>query len=211
MKISGYQVGYLSTNCYLISNDKTKEALIVDPGGAGDALAEEILKQSLSLKAILLTHAHFDHIAGVAALLEKIPAPLYAGENEKRLCSMPEYNNSKDYGRPTTVKPDVWARDGEKFSLADLDFTCIATPGHTEGSVCWYFPKETTGDQPVLFAGDTLFEESVGRTDMPTGSMSDLVHSVKDKLFALPDETLVLPGHGGSTTIGHEKQYNCFV
>jgi glyoxylase-like metal-dependent hydrolase (beta-lactamase superfamily II) len=211
MKVSGYQVGYLSTNCYLISNETTKEALIVDPGGAGDALAEEIRKQGLSLKGILLTHAHFDHIAGVAALLEKIPAPLYAGENEKRLCSMPEYNNSKDYGRPTTVKPDVWARDGEKFSLADLDFTCIATPGHTEGSVCWYFPKETTGDQPVLFAGDTVFEESVGRTDMPTGSMSDLVHSVKDKLFALPDETLVLPGHGGSTTIGHEKQYNCFV
>ena len=211
MKISGYQVGYLSTNCYLISNETTKEALIVDPGGAGDALAEEIRKQGLSLKGILLTHAHFDHIAGVAALLEKLPAPLYAGENEKRLCSMPEYNNSKDYGRPTTVKPDVWARDGEKFSLAGLSFTCIATPGHTEGSVCWYFPKETTGDKPLLFAGDTLFEESVGRTDMPTGSMSDLVRSVKDKLFALPDETLVLPGHGGSTTIGHEKQYNCFV
>lgn len=211
MKVSGYQVGYLSTNCYLISDETTKEALIVDPGGAGEALAEEIRKQGLSLKAILLTHAHFDHIAGVAALLEKIPAPLYAGENEKRLCSMPEYNNSKDYGRPTTVKPDVWARDGEKFNLAGLDFTCIATTGHTEGSVCWYFPKETTGDQPILFAGDTLFEESVGRTDMPTGSMSDLVRSVKDKLFALPDETLVLPGHGGSTTIGHEKQYNCFV
>ena len=211
MKISGYQVGYLSTNCYLISNETTKEALIVDPGGAGEALAEEIRKQGLSLKGILLTHAHFDHIAGVAALLQKIPAPLYAGENEKRLCSMPEYNNSKDYGRPTTVKPDHYVKDGEVLTLAGLSFTCIATPGHTEGSVCWYFPKETTGDKPLLFAGDTLFEESVGRTDMPTGSMSDLVRSVKDKLFALPDETLVLPGHGGSTTIGHEKQYNCFV
>lgn len=211
MKLAIYQVGFLQTNCYLVQNEAAQEALIVDPGGAGEALAGEVERLHLTLKGILLTHAHYDHIGGVADLLKKIPVPLYAGENEVRLCTTASMNNSADYGRPTTVKPDHYAKDGEKLTLAGLSFTCIATPGHTEGSVSWYFPKETTGGKPVLFAGDTLFEESVGRTDMPTGSQSALVHSVREKLFVLPEETIVFPGHGPSTTIGHEKQYNCFV
>ena len=130
---------------------------------------------------------------------------IYAGEAEKDFLRDTKSNLSKDMGRPVTVTADVYLQDGEELNLDGIRIKVLATPGHTAGGVSYYFPEGG-----FLICGDTLFQESVGRTDFPTGSMSTLVRSVKEKLFILPEETVVYPGHGDSTTIGHEKKYNPF-
>ena len=133
------------------------------------------------------------------------PVKIYAGEAEKKFLLDTKSNLSKDMGRPVTVTADVYLKDGEELDLDGIRIKVLATPGHTAGGVSYYFPEGG-----FLICGDTLFQESVGRTDFPTGSMSTLVRSVKEKLFTLPEETVVYPGHGDSTTIGHEKKYNPF-
>ena len=133
------------------------------------------------------------------------PVKIYAGEAEKKFLLDTKSNLSKDMGRPVTVTADVYLKDGEELDLDGIRIKVLATPGHTAGGVSYYFPEGA-----FLICGDTLFQESVGRTDFPTGSMSTLVRSVKEKLFTLPEETVVYPGHGDSTTIGHEKKYNPF-
>jgi glyoxylase-like metal-dependent hydrolase (beta-lactamase superfamily II) len=120
-------------------------------------------------------------------------------------------NGSSDIRRPCTVAADHYLIDGESVTVAGITLQMIYTPGHTEGSCCFYMDAEQTGGSPILISGDTLFEESVGRTDLPTGDMHDLVESVRGKLFALPDNTIVYPGHGGFTSIEHEKKYNYYV
>ena len=133
------------------------------------------------------------------------PVLVYACEDERALLKSAELNVSQQAGRPCRVSADVYVKDGQTLELAGISLRVIATPGHTQGSCCNY--AEEAG---ILVAGDTLFQESVGRSDFPTGSSSTLIRSVQDKLFALPDETRVYPGHGESTTIGHEKRYNPF-
>ena len=133
------------------------------------------------------------------------PAKIYAGEAEKKFLLDTKSNLSKDMGRPVTVTADVYLKDGEELDLDGIRIKVLATPGHTAGGVSYYFPEGG-----FLICGDTLFQESVGRTDFPTGSMSTLVRSVKEKLFTLPEDKVVYPGHGDSTTIGHEKKYNPF-
>lgn len=223
--IGGYIVGMIQTNVYYLHREGNPETILVDPADQGDALVDALEGMGLSIAAILLTHAHFDHIGGVTDVKKRTGASVYICEKETRLIHDTEANLSAMYHRPTTVEPDVFLRDGEYRTIADITFRCIWTPGHTEGSCCYYI--EDTGaesaDQasvdsstvqtgakcpPILISGDTLFEESVGRTDFPTGSMSSLVRSVREKLLILPDNTLVYPGHGGMTTIGHEKQFN---
>ena len=130
---------------------------------------------------------------------------IYAGEAEKDFLRDTKSNLSKDMGRPVTVTADVYLKDGEELDLDGIRIKVLATPGHTAGGVSYYFPEGG-----FLICGDTLFQDSVGRTDFPTGSMSTLVRSVKEKLFTLPEETIVYPGHGDSTIIGHEKKYNPF-
>lgn len=202
-------VGIVQTNVYYLHLEGSAETVLVDPADHGGALVKALEGQGLRVTALLLTHGHFDHIGGVNEAKERTGAEVYAGEGEARLLSDPEDNLSAAYGRSIRVKPDVLLRDGETVELAGIAFRCIAMPGHTEGSCCYYVhPSEGT---PILLAGDTLFEESVGRTDFPTGSMSRLVRSVREKLFVLPEETMVCPGHGGTTTIGHEKRYNGVV
>ena len=130
---------------------------------------------------------------------------MYACEAERELLKNPRMNVSEQAGRACSTYADIYVKDGQELELAGIKIRVIATPGHTEGGCCYYV--EEAG---ILIAGDTLLQESVGRTDFPTGSMSTLVHSVQDKLFVLPDDTKVYPGHGDSTTIGHEKRYNPF-
>ena len=201
------QLGMVQTNCYLVWNDDTREAFVVDPADRADMIAMKIHQNHLVLKAILLTHGHFDHMMAVPDLKKMFDVPVYAGESERPLLLDASANLSEGWGGKAVVfEADHYLSDGQVIRIAGFDITVIATPGHTVGGCCYYF--EEAG---FLVAGDTLFAESVGRTDFPTGSMSTLVRSIKDKLFVLPDDTKVYPGHGESTTIAHEKEYNSFL
>lgn len=215
IKIGRMVLGSYATNTYLIYREEDKKAIVVDPADQGATIYASLAKNGLKVEGILLTHGHFDHIWGVAALKDAVnrersekgllPIQVYALEAEKDLLGNEKMNVSKMTGRPCTVEADTYLKDGQEITLADVTFQVIATPGHTEGSCCYYL-KEAG----FLVSGDTLFQESVGRTDFPTGSMSSLVRSIKEKLFILPDDTKVYPGHGGSTTIGYEKENNPF-
>lgn len=207
MKLSKMILGPVGTNCYFILNEDTKELVLVDPGDQPMDIQNKIEDMGAHLTAILLTHGHFDHILAVKALLELYShVKLYAWEGETDLLSDSQLNHSFQTGTPCTLIPDVWLKDGETFTVAGVEFNVIATPGHTKGSCCYYLPKEH-----MLFSGDTLFAESVGRTDLPTGSMSELRRSLQKLLEMLPDETEVYPGHEFSTSIEHEKRYNPFA
>lgn len=195
--------GAMRTNCYLIYNAETKNALLVDPAEEALKISRIIEDGDLVPQAILLTHGHFDHIGAVAELREKYHCPVYCLREEKEVLENTTYNLSAMFADSFVVTPDILVKDGENLSIADFSIQVIATPGHTKGSCCYYFPEDK-----FLLSGDTLFEESVGRTDFPTGSTSALVHSIREKLFVLPDNTPVYSGHGEPTTIEHEKSYN---
>ena len=149
------------------------------------------------------THGHYDHIGAARQLAVKYGIKVYAGEHEKELLADAYKNLSAHMGAKITLEADVWIKDKQHINPAGIDIEVIHTPGHTSGGVSYYVK-----DASVLFSGDTLFAESVGRTDFATGSFSDIVSSIKDKLFLLPDDTVVFPGHGESTSIAHEKKYN---
>lgn len=205
-KIGRMVLGSYQTNCYFIYQEKEKRAVVVDPADQGRKIYEALLRNGITVEAILLTHGHFDHIWGTKELREATGVKLYALDAEKALCEDSHNNVSDMTGRPYTVTPDEYLRDGQELTLAGMHFKVIATPGHTIGSCCYYFPEAG-----FLVSGDTLFAESVGRTDFPTGSMSSIVRSIKEKLYVLPGETKVYPGHGDGTTIEHEMQYNPFT
>ena len=205
LKIGKIVMGSVQTNCYFIYKENDNKIIVVDPADRGEYLYNAFKEAGLEVAAILLTHAHFDHIWGCNKLRELSGVQVFASEDEKELCESAKLNVSEDVGRPYTVSVDWYLRDGEKVTIEDMEFTVIATPGHTQGSCCYYFEKDN-----ILVSGDTLFEGSVGRTDLPTGNGPTLSRSLKEKLMILPDETLVFPGHGNSTTIGDEKKYNPF-
>ena len=205
-KIGRMVLGSYQTNCYFIYQEDKKRAIVVDPADQGRKIYEALLRNGIRVEAILLTHGHFDHIWGTGELRESAGVKLYALDAEKKVCEDSHNNVSDMTGRPYTVTPDEYLKDRQEMTLAGIHFQVIATPGHTIGSCCYYFPEAG-----FLVSGDTLFAESVGRTDLATGSMGALVRSVKEKLFVLPEETKVYPGHGEATTIGHEKKYNPFL
>lgn len=206
LKIGRIVLGVCQTNCYFVYEEGKKEAIVFDPADKGDYIYNGLTEKGFSVAAILLTHGHFDHIWGVEALKELSGAKVYASEAEKEVCESASVNVSRGAGRPCTVVPDFYVRDGEEISIKGMKCRLISTPGHTKGSCCYYFE-----DDKILISGDTLFQESVGRTDLPTGSMSELVRSVRERLLILPEEVKVYPGHGEATSIGHEKQYNPFL
>lgn len=215
IKIGKMVLGVCQTNCYFLYRDGGQECIVVDPADQGLNIFRALQKNGFRVAGILLTHGHFDHIWGLdelrdaanaAAEEDAEPVKAYACEEERRLLQDAELNVSAQAGRPCKTYADVYAKDGQEITIAGMKCKMLATPGHTVGGCCYYF--EEAG---FLLAGDTLFAESVGRTDFPTGSMSMLVRSVKEKLFPLPEETKVYPGHGESTTIGHEKEYNPFL
>ncbi len=205
LKIGRMTIGICATNCYFLYEEGGHEVLFVDPADNGEYIYKTLKKNNLTVAGILLTHAHFDHIWGAEELRRLSGAKIYAYEGEKEVCQDAGKNVSERAGRACTIKPDVYVKDGENITVAGMTCSVIATPGHTEGSCCYYF--EEAG---MLVSGDTLFLDSVGRTDLPTGSMSRLVRAIKDRLFILPEDVKVYPGHGDSTTIGHEKQCNPF-
>ena len=204
-------VGMIQTNVYFLHREDSGDTIVVDPADYGKELNEELSRQGLTVRAILLTHGHFDHILGAEALREASGAPIYASAMEKDLLLDPELNTSNQIGRSCRIKADHYLIDGESVTAAGITLKMILTPGHTEGSCCYFISAEESGGDPILLSGDTLFEESVGRTDLPTGDTYDLTESIRTKLYVLPDNTAVYSGHTGPTTIGHEKKYNYFV
>lgn len=206
LKIGRMVIGIYSTNCYLLYYDESKECIVIDPADAGDEIYETLTKKGFSIQAIFLTHGHFDHIWGAKALQQSSGAKIYAFLDEKELCEDARLNVSEGAGRAYTLTPDICVTDGEEIKVAGITCKVIATPGHTKGSCCYYFE-----DAGILVCGDTVFLESVGRTDLPTGSNSQLIRSIRERIFTLPDGVLLYPGHGDSTTVEHEKQYNPYV
>lgn len=199
-------VGAVQTNCYFISDEETKECVIVDPGDEAGMILSYIEKKELKPAAILLTHGHFDHIMAVDELKAVFHIPVYAAEEEKDVLIDSGINLSVQMRKPVSLVADHWLHDGEIIHLLGQDICCLLTPGHTKGGMCYYFKKAG-----ILFSGDTLFQESVGRTDFPTGSMSTLIRSIREKLFVLPPAVRVYPGHGMATSIENEKMYNPFA
>ena len=205
IEIKSMTLGMVATNCYLIINKETKEALLIDPADNALRISNVIEENVCTLKAILLTHGHFDHIMALNELKKRYNVPVYAHEEEEDVLKQSSLNMSGMIGQIYTTQADIYVKDGEHLKLAGLDIIVLHTPGHTKGGVCYYLPEEK-----VLMSGDTLFHCSIGRTDFPTGSMSQLVRYVKEQLFVLPDDVQVYPGHDSVTSIGYEKQYNPF-
>lgn len=206
IKIGRLVLGVCQTNCYFVYKEGSKEVIFFDPADNGEYIYETLKEKGFEVAGILLTHGHFDHIWGSRKLRELSGAKIYAYEEEQVLCEDSHNNISDQMGNAYTVKPNKYLKDGEEITIAGMTCKLISTPGHTIGSCCYYFEEDG-----ILISGDTLFQESVGRTDFPTGSMSSLVRSIKEKLFILPDETKVYPGHGDVTNIAVEKKYNPFL
>ena len=207
MKTEKFVVGFMETNCYLLVQESTKECLIVDPGVQSDKLLDHIKKEQYHPVAILLTHGHFDHIGGVDYFRKEFEIPVYACEKEQSVLEDSLRNVSAYYGGSSCVVKNVhYLKDKETIELAGIKIEVITTPGHTCGGCCYYLPEEH-----VLFSGDTLFCQSIGRSDFPTGNEAQLVASVRDRLFVLPDDTAVYPGHMEETSIGFEKENNPFI
>ena len=196
-------VGVLETNCYLAYDPATMKGFFVDPGSDPEYLSQYAESLGFLPEAILLTHGHFDHTMAVKQLAERFSIPYYVSENERELMRDPQMNMSYAHCGAYGLKADRLLRDGDRLSLAGFSIEVIATPGHTAGSASYYLPEEK-----LLFSGDTLFRGTFGTTKLPTGSFSQIVSSIRDTLFLLPDDVNVLPGHSAPTTIGREKAEN---
>ena len=207
MKVAKVLLPAAMENCYLAINDKTNESIIIDPGSAFERIKAAVAQSGTKPVAILLTHGHFDHAGEAASTAKEYGIKVYASASQERELKDPNINLSGDmFGNTEVYSADVYLQDDEEFDLAGLHIKCLYTPGHTPGGCCFYFPNEE-----IVFTGDTLFSGSVGRTDFPEGSMSQLVNSIKSKLLTLSDDTICYPGHNEPTTIGTERIYNPFL
>lgn len=198
-------VGLMGVNCYILG-DKN-EAIIIDPGSDADGIVNTLNDNEIVAKYIVLTHCHFDHIMAVDKLIEKTGVKLIACQNEKENLLRSDINYTNRYSRkPVELTADIYVKDGDVIKSGKYEFKIIETPGHTSGGMCLYCENEG-----ILVSGDTLFFASVGRCDLATGNEAELVKSIKTKLFVLPDNVSILPGHGENTTIGYEKVNNPYI
>lgn len=208
MKLLGLPLGAMQTNCYILQSEKSKATVIIDPGAEAERLIRDLRSMDADVRAVLLTHAHGDHIGAVEKLRVEFSAPLYIHPEDVSMLMDSNKNFSAMMGPGIACKnPEHLVKDGEILTFDDeISLKVLHTPGHTSGGVCYY-----SADLGILFSGDTLFAESIGRTDFPGGSYSTLIENIQDKLMILPDETRVFSGHGPETSIGWEKDHNPFI
>ena len=202
-----FPVGPLQCNCSILGDEKTHEAMVIDPGDQIEGILEILRQEKLTLKQIVITHAHIDHVGGAMKLKAATGAPILMNRNDYALLKMLDLQATwVGMQSPGEVQIDESVSQGRILKIGEISSQVIDTPGHTEGSICVYFPVEKK-----LIAGDTLFAGSIGRTDLPGGSMQKIMHSLHNQVLALPDETEVTPGHGPITTIGEERETNPFL
>lgn len=206
MRIEHNIIGMCATNTYYAYNEESGRGFIVDPADDAQRIFDRVEALGFKPEAILLTHGHFDHILAVNDVRERYGIKAYIGRGEEQVLHSPELNLTAAFtGRPFTLDADVYLEDNQEFDIAGYNVRAIEISGHTAGGMCYYFK-----DENILFSGDTLFNESIGRSDFPGGSASALCRGIKEKLYILPEDTKVLPGHMDETTIGYEKRYNPF-
>lgn len=207
MQIYNIPTGAIGTNTYLVFDEETMKGFLVDPGAYNSGISAKIKEKGIDITYIMLTHGHADHIMGVAGFKADFPgSKVLANINEKEMLGDVNFNMSAQFGQPTTIEADVYVNDEDELDVGGLHMKFFFTPGHSPGGMCIYIPAENT-----LFSGDTLFQASIGRTDFPGCSFNELENSIHTKLWPLPDETQVFPGHMGPTNIGFEKEHNPFV
>ena len=205
MKINCIPLGHLEANCYVIECEETKKAAVIDPGGDPSEVITYLKEKGLTLEYIIDTHIHMDHIAGNDSLRDATGAKLLMHPLEAEMLNGPRPYFPPAMGFPAKFKePDRLVEDGDVFEVGNIKFKVLHTPGHTRGGICLV----TNG---AVFTGDTLFNTSIGRSDFAGGNYEDLIDSIKTKLLTLPDDTLVLPGHMGQSTIGYERKHNPFL
>jgi hydroxyacylglutathione hydrolase len=200
-------VGILQCNCSIFGDEQTREAIVIDPGEEIDKITEVLEFHRLKVKAIVITHAHIDHVAGAHKIRASTGAPVYMNERDTELLNALDIQAGwLGVDTPPRTEVDVAANDGSVLRLGPAEFHVLHTPGHTQGSLSLWVPQENK-----LIAGDTLFRDSIGRTDLPGGNTRQILSSIKTRLFELADHTVVFPGHGPETTIGREKERNPFL
>jgi hydroxyacylglutathione hydrolase len=205
--VHGFTVGQVAENCFFAARDGGTQAIVVDPGDEGDRLIAALDELGLGVEAILLTHTHFDHVGAVAPLARHTGAPVYCPELEKHvLADIMSYVPWPGFGPFESYDADVLVAGGERLALAGLEIDVRFTPGHSPGHVSYSIPSEQ-----AVFSGDVLFQGSIGRTDLPGGDTATLMRTLAELVDALPDETVVYPGHMGVTTIGRERETNPFL
>ncbi len=214
-------VGMLHCNCHIVGDPVTREAIVIDPGDDVTRILESLARHRLTLRAIVITHAHIDHVGGLATLRNSTGAPVMMHQADLKLYDLlPTQASWLGVRTPPRCEVDQFLREGEAVRWGATELTdgfalqVLHTPGHSEGSVSLYLPRHTpqgAAEPGLLFAGDTLFAGSIGRTDLWGGSMEQIMDSIRGKLLELPDDTIVLPGHGEPTTIGAERETNPFL
>jgi len=205
MKIIALEVGSIGTNCYIAYSDSTRHAAVIDPGGNVDDILAIVRQENLKVDCIINTHGHADHVLGNVKLKQATDVEIMIHSKDAEMLPSPEKNLSAYIGPAAACgSGDRLLEEGDTVEVGDLKFSVIHTPGHTPGGICLLAGT-------VLFSGDTLFAESIGRTDFPGGSYEQIISSIKDKLMVLDDSTRVLPGHGPETTIGRERKKNPFI
>lgn len=205
MQVLRIPAGIYAANCYLVYDEQTKEGIVIDPGGDADDIISKIEELGLKIKYIVLTHAHGDHIAGVEELKSYTKAKVAIHKDDEPLIKDGTKNLSSMMAMGTVeFTPDILLDEGDKITFGNIEANVIHAPGHTPGGICIKIEDN-------LFSGDTLFAGSIGRTDFEYSSFDDIMHSIREKLLALPDETKVYPGHGPTTTLKMEKQINPFI